>query len=234
MHRSLGVKPHEKFEGIYKILRAGRDKLATINLSPGNTVYGEETVRLNGIEYRLWDPFRSKLAAGILRGLSVVPIKPGTRVLYLGAASGTTASHVSDIVGAKGRIYAVEFAQRSFRDLVNNVCKNRSNITPIFADARLPQKYRSLISDVECVYCDIAQPDQARILIENAEAFLKSRGDFLIAVKARSIDVSEDPSKIFRHEAQLLQNKGYNVIETVRLDPFELDHSMIRGQKGDS
>ena len=204
-----------------------------MNLSPGNSVYGEETVRIDRVEYRIWDPFRSKLAAAILKGLSGVPIKPGTRVLYLGAASGTTASYVSDIVGRKGRVYAVEFAQRSFRDLVNNVCKDRSNITPIFADARLPQKYRSLISDVECVYCDIAQPDQARILVENAEAFLKNGGDFLIAVKARSIDVSEDPSKIFRREARLLKDKGYSVIETIRLDPFELDHSMIRGQKGD-
>lgn len=104
-------------------------------------------------------------------------------------------------------------------------------MTPIFADARLPQKYRSLVSDVECIYCDIAQPDQARILVENAEAFLKSKGSFLIAIKARSIDVAQDPSTIFRREAEFLKTKGYSVIESVRLDPFELDHMMIRGEK---
>jgi fibrillarin-like rRNA methylase len=171
------------------------------------------------------------LAAAILKGLSVLTIEPGSRVLYLGAASGTTVSHVSDIVGKNGIVYAVEFAQRSFRDLVSNVCRDRSNVTPIFADARLPQKYRSLVSDVECIYCDIAQPDQARILVENAEAFLKSKGSFLIAIKARSIDVAEDPSTIFRQEAEFLKTKRYNVMESVRLDPFELDHAMIRGEK---
>lgn len=193
-------------------------------------MYGEETVRQDGIEYRLWDPFRSKLAAAILKGLSSVPIKPGATALYLGAASGTTASHVSDIVAEKGRVYCVEFAQRSFRDLVENVCKNRNNMTPIFADARFPHRYRSLFSDVDSIYCDVAQPDQARILDENARVFLKEGGQFLIAIKARSIDVSENPSDIFRQETELLTKQGYHIAETVRLDPFELDHCMVRGE----
>lgn len=231
-HRRLGVKPHEKFQGIYRIQGEGRDRLATINLSPGNIVYGEEIARLNGEEYRVWDPFRSKLAAAILKGLSVMAIEPESRVLYLGAASGTTVSHVSDIVGRNGRVYAVEFAQRSFRDLVSNVCRDRTNVTPIFADARVPQKYRSLVSNVECIYSDIAQPDQARILVENAEAFLEPKGSFLIAIKARSVDVAQDPSTVFRQAAEFLKARMYNVIESVRLDPFELDHAMIRGEKG--
>lgn len=51
------------------------------------------------VEYRAWNPFRSKLAAAILGGIDQIHIKPGAKVLYLGAASGTTVSHVSDIVG---------------------------------------------------------------------------------------------------------------------------------------
>src|SRR3989304_1458452 len=87
------VKPHPKFPEIYQItLEDGARRLATRNLSPGRSVYGERLIRVEGVEYRVWDAFRSKLAAAILKGLQAVPIEPGHRVLYLGAASGTTAS----------------------------------------------------------------------------------------------------------------------------------------------
>jgi fibrillarin-like pre-rRNA processing protein len=205
--------------------------LATLSQDPGTTVYGEDTVKIADREYRIWDPYRSKLAAAILKGLSEVPIRPGNSILYLGAASGTTASHVSDIVGEKGRVYCVEFAQRSFRDLANNASKNRRNMTPIFADARFPEKYRSIVQGVDTVYADIAQPDQARILSENIAQYLSEKGDFLFAVKARSIDVSREPSTIFRQERNILEENGYKVREMIRLDPFERDHSMILGSK---
>jgi fibrillarin-like pre-rRNA processing protein len=213
------------------VVREGEERLATLSQDPGTTVYGEDIVRIADREYRVWDPYRSKLAAAVLKGLSEVPIKRGNTVLYLGAASGTTASHVSDIVGEKGRVYCVEFAQRSFRDLVNNASKNRKNMTPIFGDARFPEKYRSIVQGVETVYADIAQPDQARILSENIEQYLNDNGGFLFAVKARSIDVSKDPSTIFRQEKNLLEEKGYKVREMIRLDPFEKDHCMILGRK---
>ena len=226
-----GVRPHKTFEGIYWVVREGEERLATLSQDPGTTVYGEDIVRIADREYRVWDPYRSKLAAAVLKGLSEVPIKRGNSVLYLGAASGTTASHVSDIVGVKGRVYCVEFAQRSFRDLVNNASKNRRNMTPIFGDARFPEKYRSIVQGVETVYADIAQPDQARIISENIEQYLNEHGEFLFAVKARSIDVSKDPSTVFRQEKTLLEEKGYKVREMIRLDPFEKDHCMILGSK---
>ncbi len=134
-------------------------------------------------------------------------------------------------MGEKGRVYCVEFAQRSFRDLVNNASKNRRNMTPIFADARFPQRYRSIVQGVDTVYADIAQPDQARILSENIDQYLSESGDFLFAVKARSIDVSKEPLSIFRRERTLLEEKGYMVKEMIRLDPFEKDHCMILGSK---
>jgi fibrillarin-like pre-rRNA processing protein len=226
-----GAHPHKTFEGIYWAVREGKERLATLSQDPGTTVYGEDTVKIADREYRIWDPYRSKLAAAILKGLSEVPIRPGNSILYLGAASGTTASHVSDIVGEKGRVYCVEFAQRSFRDLANNASKNRKNMTPIFADARFPEKYRSMVQGVDTVYADIAQPDQARILSENIAQYLSEKGDFLFAVKARSIDVSREPSTIFRQERSLLEENGYKVTEMIRLDPFERDHSMILGSK---
>jgi fibrillarin-like pre-rRNA processing protein len=179
----------------------------------------------------VWDPFRSKLAAAILKGLGKIPFGEKSKVLYLGAASGTTVSHVSDMVGSKGKVYCVEFAQRSFRDLVNNVSKNWINTIPILEDARFPNRYRSLVSEVDSVYCDIAQPDQGRILAENLDSFLRNQDEFLMAVKARSIDVTRDPIDIFRQEAEVLKKRGYVVEEMVRLDPFEKDHCMIRGRK---
>ena len=134
-------------------------------------------------------------------------------------------------MGEKGRVYCVEFAQRSFRDLANNASKNRRNMTPIFADARFPEKYRSIVQGVDTVYADIAQPDQARILSENIAQYLSEKGDFLFAVKARSIDVSREPAAIFRQERNILEDNGYKVREMIRLDPFEKDHSMILGSK---
>jgi fibrillarin-like pre-rRNA processing protein len=226
-----GVQPHKRFKGIYLIGKDGEERLGTRSLVPGETVYGEEIVRAGDEEYRVWDPFRSKLAAAILKGLGKVPFDERSKVLYLGAASGTTVSHVSDIVGPEGKVFCVEFAQRSFRDLVNNVSKNRVNTVPIFEDARFPARYRSLVSEVDSVYCDIAQPDQARILAENLDTFLEKGDEFLMAIKARSIDVTKDPNAIFRQETEILKKRGYTIEEMVRLDPFEKDHSMVRGGK---
>ena len=166
-----------------------------------------------------------------MKGLGKIPFAEKSKVLYLGAASGTTVSHVSDIVGKAGKVFCVEFAQRSFRDLVNNVSKNRFNTVPIFEDARFPSRYRSLVSEVDSVYCDIAQPDQARILAENLDTFLKQGDDFLMAIKARSIDVTKDPNAIFRRETEILKKRGYAIEEMVRLDPFEKDHCMVLGGK---
>lgn len=194
-------------------------------------MYDEDIIRVDGNEYRIWDPFRSKLAAAILKGLSRVAVAPGRNVLYLGAASGTTASHVSDVVGDGGRVFCVEFAQRSFRDLLNNTVQNRPNMIPIFHDARFPIRYRSMVPEVDVIYSDVAQPDQARILSENLDMYLKDKGEFLMAVKARSVDVSRDPSAIFAQEKQLLESKGHTVREMVRLEPFESDHAMIAGSK---
>ena len=154
----LKVKPRLKFKEIYQAtLEDGAQRLATRNLTPSLNVYGERLVKIKGVEYRIWDAFRSKLAAVILKGLQNMPIEPGFKVLYLGAASGTTPSHVSDIVGEKGYVYCVEFAQRSIRDLVNNVAAYRPNISPLLEDARMPEKYAMFIcGKVDTIYCDVA------------------------------------------------------------------------------
>ena len=228
----VNVKPHPQFSAIYQVtLEDGAQRLATRNLTPGRNVYGERLLRHEGVEYRVWDAFRSKLAAAILKNLKTVPIKPSHRVLYLGAASGTTASHVSDIVGEKGYVYCVEFAPRALRELVNNVCAYRLNMSPILEDARFPEKYGMLIGgNVDDVYCDIAQPEQAKILADNADLFLKKSGWIMIAVKAQSIDVTKEPSEVYKQEIKVLKNRGFRIEEVVHLEPYDIAHAMIVAQ----
>jgi fibrillarin-like pre-rRNA processing protein len=228
------VKPHPLFAAVYQItLEDGAQRLATRNLTPRRNVYGERLIRLEGVEYRVWDAFRSKLAAAILKNLRNVPIKPNHRVLYLGAASGTTASHVSDIVGEKGQVYCVEFASRAIRELVNNVCAYRLNMSPLLEDARFPEKYAMFIgAKVDDIYCDIAQPEQAKILADNADLFLKESGWVMLAVKAQSIDVTEEPSEVYKREVKVLENRGFRVDEVVHLEPYDKAHAMVVAQVG--
>jgi fibrillarin-like pre-rRNA processing protein len=223
------VRPHPKFEGIFQAaLEDGSHRLATRNLAPGRSVYGEQLVHFKNVEYRVWDAFRSKLAAAILKGVQTVPIKPGHRVLYLGAASGTTPSHVSDIVGETGHVYCVEFASRSIRDLINNVITYRLNMSPFLEDARLPEKYAVFIPGrVDNIYCDVAQPEQATVLADNADLLLKPHGGAMFAVKAQSIDVTKTPEAVYQQEIRVLKNRGFTIEDVVQLEPYDKAHAMI-------
>ncbi len=219
---------HDRFEGVYWVtLEDGVRRLATKNLASKISVYGETLVRDEETEYRTWDAYRSKLAAAILRNMGSLPIHQGTNVLYLGSASGTTASHVSDIVDQQGRVYCVEFAQRSMRELIDSLCEHRSNVYPILADARLPEKYKALVNAVDVIYSDVAQPEQAKILADNADLFLKPKGSVLIAIKSRSVDVTMEPADVFNQEIGVLRARRFKVLQTVRLEPYEKDHAMI-------
>ena len=138
----------------------------------------------------------------------------------------------TDIVGEKGHVYCVEFASRSIRELVNNVAAYRVNMSPFLEDARFPEKYAMFIpGKVECIYCDIAQPEQAKVLVDNADVFLKQSGWVMLAVKAQSIDVTKDPLVVYKQEAKVLEKRGFNVKEIVHLEPYDKAHAMILAQK---
>ena len=203
------VEPH-RHEGVF-VARGKEDLLVTRNLVPGESVYGEKRISVDGpdgskVEYRVWNPFRSKLAAGILGGVDNIHIAPGKKVLYLGAASGTSVSHVADIVGPTGLVYAVEFSHRSGRDLIN-MAKKRTNVIPIVEDARHPHKYRMLVGMVDVIFADVAQPDQARIIALNAHNFLKTGGHIVISIKANCIDSTVDAATVFAREVKKLQEE---------------------------
>jgi rRNA 2'-O-methyltransferase fibrillarin len=231
------VEPH-RHEGVF-IARGKEDSLVTRNLVPGVSVYGEKRISVEvpaaadgaaptKVEYRVWNPFRSKLAAAILAGLDHIYVKPGAKLLYLGGASGTSVSHCSDLVGPEGAVYAVEFSHRSGRDLVN-MAKQRPNVIPIIEDARHPQKYRMLVPMVDVVFADVAQPDQARIVALNAQHFLKNGGHYVISIKASCIDSTAAPEAVFAREVKKLQEAQLKPREQVTLEPYERDHAVVVG-----
>ena len=225
------IEPH-RFNGVF-IAKGKEDMLVTRNSTPGESVYGEKRIAVDNedgtkIEYRVWNPFRSKLAAGILGGIENIHIEPGAKVLYLGASSGTTVSHVSDIVGPTGIVYAVEFSHRSGRDLIN-VAKKRTNIIPIIEDARHPHKYRMLVGMVDVIFADVAQPDQARIVALNAHYFLKNTGNVVISIKANCIDSTVPAETVFAREVKKMQEEKIKPKEQLTLEPYERDHALVVG-----
>lgn len=206
-------------------------------MTPGESVYGEKRISIattnadgeeEKVEYRVWNPFRSKLAAGILGGLDNIHIKPGAKVLYLGAASGSSVSHVSDIVGPDGVVYAVEFSHRPGRELIG-MAKKRTNVVPIVDDARHPQKYRMLVQMVDVIFADVAQPDQARIIALNAHHFLKNGGAIVISIKANCIDSTAPAAQVFASEVNNMRKEGIKPKEQLTLEPYERDHAMVVG-----
>lgn len=174
----------------------------------------------------MWNPFRSKLAAAIIGGIENIHMPRGSKVLYLGAGSGITVSHVSEIVGPEGLVYAVEYSSRLGSDLIN-LAKKRTNIIPIIEDARHPDKYRSVVGMVDTVFADVSQPDQARILSINSQYFLKNGGHFVISIAGSCIDST--PEAVFAAEVTKLQADKLKPQEILTLEPYERDHAVVVG-----
>jgi len=215
-------------DGVYEGRMKGKFQLYTKNAASGISVYGEKILTDDdGTEYRSWDPKRSKLGALYQKRISI-PLSSDSRVLYLGAASGTTVSHVSDILADNGNgvVYAVEFSERPMRDLVM-LAEKRQNIIPIFSDASRPELYFPIVEPVDLIFQDVAQANQAEIACKNAAYFLKDGGHLILSVKARSIDVAKNPKKVFGEEIKILEKGAevsFKILKTVDLAPFHVDH----------
>jgi len=213
-------------QGFFWIKSEGEKKLATENLVVGNQVYKEKLITKKRIEYRLWEPFRSKLAAAIMNGLEVFPFQNKSTVLYLGVSTGTTISHISDIVGPNGIIFGIEHTSRVARDFLDRVATYRKNIIPILQDARKPEEYFSMFGKVDVVYVDIAQPDQTEIAITNCKMYLKKNGYLFLVIKTRSIDVTKPPKQIINEEIQKIKEK-FDILQTIDLHPYDKDHAIV-------
>jgi fibrillarin-like pre-rRNA processing protein len=205
----------------------GKAHIATMNLLKGITLYGEKLISRNGSEYRTWDPFRSKLAAAYIKGLQFdfFNVK---NILYLGASTGTTVSHLSDIIGYSGKVFAVESSTRVARELISNVSSKRTNVIPIIEDARKPRSYFSIYDKMDLIYCDIAQPDQTNIAIDNCKIYLKEGKPMLLVIKTRSIDVTMSPKNVISQEIKKLESHSFEIKQKIDLAPFDKDHAMIK------
>jgi len=215
------MKPSE-IQGVFRY----KNKLYTENLvsCKGIKIYNEKLVNHKGRQYRSWSPYRSKLVAAILKGLNI-EIKSDAKVLYLGAATGTTVSHVSDIV-KDGIVFAVENSPVAVKKLIK-VAEKRQNIIPILEDAFHPDRYSNFISTVDIIYQDISQRNQAEIFISNIKTFLKKKGLGVLMVKARNIDVSLKPEKAYELVCSKLKNERIKIINKIDLKPYEKDHAAI-------
>lgn len=214
------MRASELFKGIFKI----DGKLCTINLSKGKRVYGEELIQTGETEYRMWNPFRSKLAAAIMNGLKNMEIKKGNNVLYLGAATGTTSSHISDIVDKEGTVYCIEFSERSMRDLLK-ACESRENMLPILKDARLVEEYEDEVGEADILYQDVSAKDQADILLRNSK-LLKHKGYAYVAIKSQSISLSKNPKQIFDEFLKEISQK-FEVLEKINIEPYDSKHLFV-------
>jgi fibrillarin-like pre-rRNA processing protein len=217
------MSPQEIRPGVFLLDLEGQKRLATRS-NDSVPVYGERI--LDG--YRLWDPNRSKLAALLLKdGGKDLCLSHDSIVLYLGAATGTTVSHVADIV-SDGLVYAVEFSPRAMRDLVR-LCERRKNIVPILADAARPETYSALVENVNLVYQDVAQRNQAEIAALNSDRYLLENGSLLFMMKTRSVDVTATPRAVYESETKNLT--GLEILQAMDLLPFHQDHWAITARK---
>jgi len=215
-----------KFKGLYEQRKGSHgSSYYTKNLVPGASVYGETLVHTKGVEYREWDPTRSKVAAAIHKKISQLGIYPGSTVLYLGASTGTTVSHISDLVGEEGFVFALDFAPVTTKGLVL-LSETRPNIAPVLGNAMLPETYANQVSQVDAIIQDIAQRAQPETFIKNVEKFLKPGGFGFLSIKARSIDVTKHPKDIFLKVRKYLE-KHIIIVDYRELSPLEKDHCVF-------
>lgn len=226
----IEIRNHPKFNSVFISGSQENLKLYTKNAVKGKRIYGERLINYKGTEYREWDPFRSKIAALILGNPITNFFTENLKCLYLGASSGTSISHLSDIIDS-GIIYGVEFAERSMRQLIQNT-SDRTNIIPILGDARFPADYAKYIfTSVDLIYQDVAQPRQAEIALSNCNYYLKNSGVLIIAIKSQSIDSLQKSERIYEQEKKILEKAGYNIIESVNIHKYAANHIILVAKK---
>ncbi|MBD3197837.1 MAG: fibrillarin-like rRNA/tRNA 2'-O-methyltransferase [Candidatus Lokiarchaeota archaeon] len=226
----INIREHPKVYNLYLSGPIDQPKLFTKNYIPEKKIYGERLYTYNGVEFREWDPHRSKLAAILVNNPNIEVIRKGDRYLYLGAASGTTVSHLSDIL-RRGIIFSIEFAERSIRQLIQNTAE-RKNVIPIFGDARFPAEYGKFVfSEVDVIYQDVAQPNQAEIAIKNCNYYLKEDGLLVLAIKSQSIDSISKSETVYKQEKQKLEDAGYFIEEDINIHKYAANHIVLIARK---
>jgi len=231
MRPPRSYRPIDGSPRLWESRHGDRRELWTETVGELPPVYGERWVEDGDRRLRHFEPGRSKLAAALVKGWRGDLPAPGQAWLYLGAASGTTASHVADLVGPEGRVYALERSVRPFARLLA-LSERWPNLCPILADARGPREYAALVPPVDGLYADIAQPDQLAIVLANAELLLSGDGArLLVALKTPSMGRSRSPTAHRTASEDTLADRAA-LAPSVSLEPFHRGHFMIGGRWG--
>ena len=218
-------------------------KLTTRNLTRGNKFYNEKIVFSNDQEYRVWKPYKSKLAAAILNGLEILPIIEKSRMLYLSTSEIMTLSHISDIIGTEGVVYVVEHSQENAKELIEKLVQKRDNIKPIIMDMKKPLQYEIIDGKVDVVYVDVEQFNQEEIALLNCKMYLQVGGYLLLMVKTRLVDQYEGKKFIINEKYSLVntieeKNRqkhtekvdlkvNFEILQQINLADFFKEYSMI-------
>ena len=217
-------------------------KLTTKNLIRGNKFYNEKIVFSNDQEYRVWTPYRSKLAAAIINGIEILPIIEKSRVLYL-ATELLTLSHISDIIGTEGVVYVVEHSQENAKELIEKLVPKRDNIKPIIMDMTKPSQYEIIDGKVDVVYVDVEQSKEVEIALLNCKMHLQVGGYLLFMVKTRSVDHYQGKKFIINDKSELVNTTeeintkkyttmdslkvNFEILQQINLADFFKEHSLI-------
>jgi len=221
------VVPH-KFEGVFIAKGKNNDAICTKNLVPGEAVNGEELISAKNkdgteTEYRIWNPRTSKLAAAIHSGVNNIWVKPGSHVLYMGDVCGTTVSHLSDLVGPDGLVYAVGLS-----DVVVNMAEKRSNVIAIYANYLFAPRYRMLLSMVDAICADLDDPFKVCGLFTNTEDFLRAGGHFLVSTQGSSL-LPTSKNKITFRGVTLHSQREFDILEMIKLEQVDEGLVMVVG-----
>ncbi|KAK1367875.1 hypothetical protein POM88_033967 [Heracleum sosnowskyi] len=185
------------------------------------------------VEYRVWNPPVSKLAAAILSGLTNIWLKPGSRVLYLGDVCGITVLQLSDLVGSDGLVYV-----RGLSDDIANTVEERSNVIAISAGNDVFLKdYRMVVGMVDVILGDIVYPEkdgchlQVNYIAANARSYLKTGGHYLISIRPKNDKLTSQVKDPFADHNFLsfdirMQFKSNDL---VMLEPIGSGHAMAVG-----
>lgn len=210
-----------KYSGVY----SDGEHFYTKNAVPGVAVYGEVLLSQESVEYRRWNPMRSKLCALLHKNLKNFAFGEKTEILYLGAASGTTVSHISDIA-TKGRIYAVEISKTPFVHLLE-VARMRKNIVPLLVDAARTYTYAPVVQKLDVIYQDIAQKNQVEIFLNAVRDFLRQNGTGYLILKVPAIDSTKKVDEVLDSCIAQIEKQALRIIEKISLEPFDAEHCAI-------
>ncbi|XP_074331547.1 uncharacterized protein LOC141668538 isoform X2 [Apium graveolens] len=241
------VVPH-KFKGLFIAKGLGKKNfICTKNLVPGKVLHGDKLISVQKddgteVEYRLWNPHMSKLAAAILGGLTNIWIKPGSHVLYLGDVRGITVLQLSDLVGSNGMVYVIGLS-----DVVANTVEERSNVVTfpenfcfrkdmVSRDYRMVNgmDYRMVVGMVDVILGDIVYPDpslQVNYIARYALLHLKTGGHYLICTRAKNINFTSQVKDPFADHDKLPFSKRieFKTNEIVMLEPIGRGHAVAVG-----